>query len=222
MDSDHWFADIGSAPFPSNVVMSRLYLSWRFAIDLGMFSWLEKCLLVVPESRKKTITSEFLRTAATADVYSANGARGYTKQKPPNRQCILFLLQNDGDPNYKRQYAKDSTWDSVLIRGQNLTDKIKTAQDDTENYDIVVKDFFRYEAADWTQSVLASQDKPWRHNSNQSCDRRDRAKTKEMREGTLTTSEERQETSSDIVAVWSEIAILSEYVSRYGSCKSQC
>jgi hypothetical protein len=156
MSSNHWFADIGSVPLPSNAVMSRLSISWLFANYLELFSWLEKSLSsVVPRNRKKIITSEILKAAATSDVLIPIGARRYMEPKTPNRQCILFLLQNEGDPNYKREYAKDSTWDSVLTHGPKGIDETKAAQEYTENYNIIVEDFLRYGAADWTQNVLS-------------------------------------------------------------------
>jgi hypothetical protein len=155
VSSNHSFADIGSVPLPSNAVMSRLSISWLFAIDLELFSWLEKSLSSVSENRKKIIASEILKAAATRDVLIPIRRRRYTKQKTSNRKCILFLLQNGGDPNYKREYAKDSTWDSVLTQGPKGTDEIKAAQEYIEDYNIIVEDFLRYGAADWTQNVLS-------------------------------------------------------------------
>jgi hypothetical protein len=155
MSSNHWFADIGSVPLPSNDNMSRLSISWLFAINLDLFSWLEKSLSSVSRNRKKIIASEILKAAATPDVIFPIAARRYPIYKTSNRQCILFLLQNGGDPNYKREYAKDSTWDTVLTHGPLVTSKSKFAQEYIENYNIIVEDFLRYGAADWTQNVLS-------------------------------------------------------------------
>jgi hypothetical protein len=155
MSSNHWFADIGSVPLPSNAVMSRLSISRLFAIDLELFSWLEKSLSSVSGNRKKIIASEILKAAATPDVPIPYGAFKYKKQKTSNRKCILFLLQNGGDPNYKREYAKDSTWDSVLTHGPKGIDETKAGKEYIEDYNIIVEDFLRYGAADWTQNVLS-------------------------------------------------------------------